>query len=61
METKSLLNESLEYPIEPEIESPVITIGTELPKLLKLAIESLSQDKLDRLMDFYVTMDKSKF
>ena len=50
METKNFIDESLKP-----------SIKTELPKLLKLTIKLLSQNKLDRLMDFYVTMDKSKF
>ena len=56
---KSFLDE-LSGPIFslPDLEPGLVTIRTELPKLLRLAIEELSQDKLDRLIDFSFRMNK---
>ena len=61
METKHFLDElSGPFVPPPPLEPGAVTIRTELPKLLKLTIESLSQDRLDRLIDFSDIMNKSK-
>ena len=40
----------------PDLEPGILTIRTEMPKLLKFMIEKLNQDQLDRLIDFSFTM-----
>ena len=59
--TKSFLDE-LSGPFVPPrpLKPGVVTITTELPKLLKLTIEALSQDKLDRLIDVSDRMNKNQ-
>ena len=40
----------------PDLEPGILTIRTEMPKLLKFMIEKLNQDQLDWLIDFSFTM-----
>ena len=57
--TKSFLDElSGPFVPPPELEPGSVTIRTELPKLLRLAIERLDRNKLDRLIDFSFRMNK---
>ena len=42
--------------LHPDLEPGILTIRTEMPKLLKFMIEKLNQDQLDWLIDFSFTM-----
>ena len=42
----------------PDLEPSSVTIRTELPKLLKVTIEKLNQNQLDRLIDFSFRMNR---
>ena len=43
----------------PDSGSPVVSIRTELPKLIEAGIKELNQDQLDRLIDFYFRRNSS--
>ena len=56
---KSFLDElSRPFIPPPDLEPNSITIRSELPKLLKLTIEKLNQNQLDRLIDFSFRMNR---
>ena len=57
--SKSFLDElSGPFVSPPDLEPGTVTIKTELPKLLKFAIERLDRNKLDRRIDFSFGMNK---
>ena len=41
-----------------DLEPSSVTIRTELPKFLKVTIEKLNQNQLDRLIDFLFRMNR---
>ena len=41
----------------PGPEVPVVSIRTELPKLVKAGVKELNPDQLDRLIDYYFRMN----
>ena len=42
----------------PDLEPSSVTIRSKLPKLLKVTIEKLNQNQLDRLIDFSFRMNR---
>ena len=56
---KSFLDElSGPFVPPPDLKANSISIRTELPKLLKVTIEELNQNQLDRLIEFSLRMNK---